>query len=250
VKSLQQTALVTGASSGIGAEIARKLSREGYDILLLGRDLNKLKSVQALLTGQSEICAFDLSHFKQHQNLILEKLLLLPPLSILVNNAGIFHRALFEETSDEVWMQQFQVNLLAAVQMTRLIWPFFKEQRKGSVLNIASTLGVKPSEMTSAYSAIKAAMINWTLTLAQEGGKFNIRANCLCPGIVDTPIHSFHHLPLEEKNKILTQMSDLQLLSLIGTPANIAEAAYFLSSDLSQWTTGSILHIDGGINIK
>lgn len=115
---------------------------------------------------------------------------------------------------------------------------------------MASTLGLKPTANTAAYSAIKAAMINWTYSLAQEGGAFNIRANCICPGIVDTPIHSFHSLPADEKEQALKQMTSFQLLSEIGQPEDVAEAAYFLASDLSKWTTASVLSVDGGINKK
>jgi NAD(P)-dependent dehydrogenase (short-subunit alcohol dehydrogenase family) len=93
-------------------------------------------------------------------------------------------------------------------------------------------------------------MINWTLSLAQEGGEFNIRANCICPGIVDTPLHGFHTMPAFEKNKIVKAMAKFQLLNEIGDSKDIAEAAYFLASPLSKWTTGSIFHIDGGIGIK
>lgn len=247
----QQTVLITGASSGIGTEIAKKFSKEGYDLLLLGRNEDRLKKVQSECSGaKSEYLAFDLLEINKHSDAIKAKLSALSPITILINNAGIYKASTFEATSDSDWVTQFQVNLLSAVQLTKLIWPEFKKNKKGSVLNISSTLGIKPTANTSAYSATKAAMINWTLSLAQEGGANNIRVNCICPGIVDTPIHDFHSMKTEDKKKITDQMSRYQLLNFIGQPIDVAESAYFLASDLSRWTTGSILSVDGGIGIK
>lgn len=253
-----QTVLITGASSGIGAEVARRFARASnngtYDLLLFGRNETRLKQVQsecALITkSKIEILAFDLTEIKKHTSAITQKLGALSPLTILINNAGLFYRGSLEETDDEVWTTQFQVNLLSAVQLTKILWPTFKKNNKGSIVNISSTLGLRPMVNTGAYSAIKAAMINWTQSLAQEGGRHNIRANCICPGIVDTPIHAFHALAAKEKQEALYKMSQFQLLSEVGQPCDVAESVYFLASDASRWTTGAVLSVDGGITIK
>ena len=247
---LNSSVLVTGASSGIGAEIAREFSSHGYFVFLLGRSEQKLKSVQKTCVGPTEILAFDIKELSQYQNQLLKLLSAGPPLEILINNAGIYHQQGFMQTSDAAWTDQFEVNLMGPVRLARLIWPLFVKQKKGNILNISSTLALKPAPQTSAYSAIKAALNNWTLSLAQEGGIFNIRANAICPGIVDTPIHSFHTLEEKEKNKVVQNLSALQLLAPLGSTINIAKAAYFLASDESAWTTGAILSVDGGINIK
>lgn len=250
VPSKNASVIITGASSGIGAEIARKFSENGYFVFLLGRSAEKLANVQKTCSGPSQMMAFDLKNLESTENLLVKNLQACPPLEILINNAGIYHRQPFDQTQEATWSEQFEINLLAPVRLTRILWPAFVKNKKGSILNISSTLGLKPAPQTSAYSAVKAAMNNWTMSLAQEGGEYNIRANAICPGIVDTPIHSFHHLDPEDKNKAMKQMASLQLLSSIGHPTQIAEAAYFLASDQSSWTTGSILSVDGGINIK
>lgn len=255
-----QTLVISGASSGIGAEIAKRFATEGYDLLLLGRDEVKLTQVQAECLNLNknkthqkvDFLAFDLVAIHHYTDALKQKLASLSPPTVLINNAGLFHRGSLEETSDAVWNSQFQINLLSAVHLTQILWPFFKKNKKGAIVNISSTLGLKPTADTSAYSAIKAALINWTQSLAQEGGPHNIRANCICPGIVDTPLHPFHHLDADadSKKRTLDQLSKYQLLSEIGKPQDIAEAAYFLASDRSRWTTGSILNVDGGIHIK
>ena len=242
--------IVTGASSGIGAEIAREFSRNNYYVFLFGRSEQKLKDVQKTCVGPTEVLAFDLRNIGSFEKQILKALENKPPLEVLINNAGIYHQQEFSQTSDAAWEDQFAVNLMGPIRLARLLWPLFVKNKKGNILNISSTLGLKPAPETSAYSAIKAALNNWTLTLAQEGGTLNIRANAICPGIVDTPIHSFHALEEIAKNKVLQNLSSLQLLSSIGKPIHIAKAAYFLASDDSAWTTGSILSVDGGINIK
>lgn len=246
-----QTVLITGASSGIGAEIAKRFSKEGYDLLLFGRDQNRLNKVQSECEStKTAILAFDLVDLDKYSNTINQKLDKLSPPTILINNAGLFYQGSLEETSDDTWSSQFQINLFSAVKLTKILWPVFKKNNKGSIVNISSTLGLKPTASTGAYSAAKAAMINWTQSLAQEGGSYNIRANCICPGIVDTPIHSFHFLAPEKKKEATEQMTKYQLLNEIGKPSDIAESAYFLASDLSKWTTGAVLSVDGGINIK
>lgn len=242
--------LVTGASSGIGAEIAREFSKKGYFVFLLGRNSEKLKKVQESCAGPTEVLAFDLKELKNYQTQILKSIENKPNFEILINCAGIYHYESFAETSEDIWQDQFEVNLLSAVRLTRTLWPLFVKNKKGSILNISSTLGLSPIPMTSAYSAMKAAMVNWTQTMAIEGGALNIRANCICPGIIDTPIHPFHSLEAGAKDQVLAGISNLQLLSEIGKPHHIAKTAFFLASDESPWTTGSILSVDGGINLK
>lgn len=241
--------LISGASSGIGAATAKIFAERGYDLLLLGRNHERLeKTALSCHTAQVETLAEDLNQVTQNQ--ITEKLNRLSPLTTLVNNAGIYQQASLQETSAEIWENIFRTNLLASVQLTQICWKEFLKNKKGSIVNVSSTLGIKPIPGTSAYSALKAAMINWTLSLAQEGGSLNIRANCICPGIIDTPIHPFHNL--DEKNKKLMEenISKLQLIHQFGKPEDIAESIYFLASEKSKFTTGSILHVDGGIHIK
>lgn len=245
-----QTVLITGASSGIGTATAKKFAREGYDLLLMGRNEDRLKKLRSEVSSASaEILAFDLRHLSANLTAIENKLSGLAVPAVLINNAGIFNVGHVEDTTDEIWRQQFEVNLLSAVQLTRFIWPMFKRSRHGAVVNISSTLGVKPTANTGAYSAIKAAMINWTQSLALEGGADNIRTNCICPGIIDTPIHSFHSLSADRKLEAVAPFLEQQLLRKLGTPEDVAEAAYFLGSESSRWITGISLNVDGGINL-
>lgn len=245
--------LITGASSGIGAATAKVFATNGFDLLLLGRNLERLENTALACRKvdaniRIKILAQDINDldFK----LVEDKLKTISPLTVLVNNAGIYQQASITESTAKIWEEMFQTNLLATVKLTQFCWDIFLKNKKGSIVNVSSTLGVKPIPKTSAYSALKAAMTNWTLSLAQEGGPLNIRANCVCPGIIDTPIHPFHTLAESEKKSVEEQIANIQLLPNLGKPEDVAESIYFLASDKSKFTTGSILHVDGGINIK
>lgn len=248
---MSKSVLITGAGSGIGAATALEFSRRGYFVFLSGRNRKNLEEVARTLTG-SEILICDLQEPVQIQNTV-KRLFEHPEgknLEVLVNNAGIFKTHTTLEGTDELWLDQLNVNLMGPVRMTRALWPHFEKRGRGSILNVSSTLGLKPTAGTSAYSASKAALLNWTQALAQEGGPKGIRANSVSPGFVDTPIHAFHGLPGEEKAKTLADLGPLQPLGRIGTPAEIAKAVAFLATDDSAWTTGANLNVDGGIHLS
>ena len=132
-------------------------------------------------------------------------------ITALINNAGVYKPANFDKDDDSVWEIHFNANLMSAVRLTRFLWPTLKEN-KAHIVNISSTLAIRPIANTVAYSAIKAAMNNWTLSLAIEGGPFGVTANCICPGLVDTPIHGFHGSAYKEFNllDVLVSLKTLQ----------------------------------------
>jgi NAD(P)-dependent dehydrogenase (short-subunit alcohol dehydrogenase family) len=248
---MKKAALITGASSGIGQATALEFARQGYFVYLMGRNKERLEETALQCSAGASLLSCDLTDPKaveKRVNEIYENPLY--RMEVLVNNAGIFQTHSMEEGTDEIWDNMYKANLLGPVRLTRLLIPYFKKYQKGSIVNVASTLGMKPSSNTGAYSALKAAMINWTLSLAQEAGSYCVRANCISPGIVDTPIHAFHSLEDHQKQHRLTEMAKLQPLGRIGTPEDIAKSIYFLGSDLSSWTTGAILAVDGGINLQ
>lgn len=248
---MKSAVLITGASSGIGAATALEFAKNNFFVYLMGRNREHLENVALHCRAGASILACDL-----RDTTALDKRLeevtgaTVHKISTVVNNAGIYQTHTTEEGDDDIWINQFETNLLGHVRIARKFFPYFKRNGGGNFVNVSSTLGLRPTTNTSAYSAMKAAMINWTESLALEGGAFQIRANCLCPGIVDTPIHSFHSLSSQKKNEALENMAQLQPLGRIGKPEDIAKAIYFLSSTESSWTTGAVLSVDGGINLK
>lgn len=248
---MKKAVLITGANSGIGAETVKIFSQNGYFIYLLGRNPDRLEEVALQCENGASILKCDLTNEEQ-LNKYTQHLFERPDtdLQVLINNAGIFERHSHLEQGMDIWRRQFETNLFGAVHLTQKVMPFFLKNKRGSIVNVSSTLGKKPTGDTSAYSASKAAMINWTKSLALELGPLGIRVNCVCPGLVDTPIHEFHSLPADAKKEILRRLKDIQPLNRIGQPQEIAESIYFLASEKSAWTTGAILDVDGGINLK
>ena len=248
---MKKAVLVTGASSGIGAATAIEFSKQGYFVYLMARNKERLQEVALKCRNGATIVSADLTDPASIDKRMGEMLgAKIHRIECIVNNAGIYETHDTEHGTDEVWLKQFNTNMLGPIRIARAFFPYFKAQGGGSIVNVSSTLGLRPMGPTSAYSAVKAAMVNWTSSLALEGGEFNIRANCVCPGIVDTPIHSFYSLEDAKKDEVLNKMKSLQPLGRIGTPEDVARAIYFLGSDLSSWTTGAVLSVDGGINLK
>lgn len=238
--------VITGAGSGIGRATAKVFSPMGYRVFLVGRNETKLLNVQKELPEKSVVVPCDLAKQSGLQNLKSILQANSANISILVNNAGVYKPNPFtEETSDD-WHWHFQNNLFSAVLLTQMLWNDLKAN-KGTVVNVTSTLGLRPIANTGAYSASKAAMNNWTQTLALEGAKDGVRVNAICPGLVDTPIHGYHKSTAPEMMALRKKLDGLQPLGRVGEPEEIASAIYFAASENAKWMTGALVPIDGGV---
>lgn len=246
---LKKIAIITGASSGIGQQIAVDLSSQGYECFLLSRNTDKLKKTQELCPN-SKILSLDL---ESPEDIIFKSENLLSLLSnisnqhaVLINNAGIVERLPFEKTPMTSWKKQFQVNLFGPVLLTQKLLPFLEQQKSARIINISSTLGLKPIQDTSAYSASKSAMNNWTQSLALELASKNILASAICPGIIETPIQGFYKT---SDSNLRNTLNKMQPLNRVGQPEDISQAVSFLANPLNTWMTGVILPVDGGISL-
>jgi len=246
-------AIITGAGSGIGAATAEKFLAQGYQVILLGRRPEPLKAIEKNFPTQALAIPCDISSEIDLKNLFSSLKNLkdqsFSQIEFLINNAGIYEQKSFLDSHHEDFLKIFEVNFFASVNLTRLILPFLIQNKKGAVINISSTLGERPVAKTSAYSASKAAMINLTKSLALEMAPYQIRVNCICPGLVDTPIHSFYEQKDELQKETKAQMQSFQPLGRIGRPEEIAHHIFQLCAPGSEWTTGSVLDVDGGIHL-
>ena len=232
-----RTALITGASGGIGAAIAERLAADGYTCVLhygthcpdaLGERIGGIP-VQA-----------DLADPAQVERLAQEVLGRLGRVDVLVNNAGISVTGLVTDVSPETRRRLFAVNVLAPLDLTRLLLPQMIARKSGCILNISSMWGQTGASCEVDYSASKAALIGFTKALAQEVGPSGIRVNCLAPGVIRTPMLDTY------TPEDLALLAEETPLGRLGIPWDVAEAAAFLCSRHADFITGQILGVNGG----
>jgi NAD(P)-dependent dehydrogenase (short-subunit alcohol dehydrogenase family) len=244
--------LITGGGTGIGREIALTFAREGALVALTGRRKEPLASVVQeveLDGGKAVAIAGDVSRPEDCQRMIRETIKHFGTLHILVNNAGIARFGAVDQISDKDIQSIVDVNLTGAMLMTKYAAAeLIKHKVSGtaSILNISSSAAHSGVKHFSAYSAAKAGMIHFTKCAALDVAASRVRVNCINPGVVKTPIHESPGANLAE---LMANFAELTPLGRVGQPADIAEAAVFLSSQRASWITGSELTVDGGISL-
>ena len=228
-------ALVTGASRGIGAAIARALAADGWIVAV--NYLNSAEKALALADeiGGTAICA-DISKPEETAQMVQ----VLGEIDLLINNAGISKFGLLSDMTDEDWESIFSINISGAKNCCRAVIPQMISRKSGNIINISSVWGVLGASCEVAYSASKAAVIGMTKALAKELGPSGIRVNCICPGVIETDMLSIF------STKEKAELSDNTALGRIGRPEDAANLAAFLASEKSSFITGQIIGVDGG----
>lgn len=247
--------VVTGAGSGIGAAVAQRFAREGWDVVLMGRRRDALQVVAGTLGTHGFVVPMDIADAKSTmviKNWAAENPGISSRITALVHNAGIFEVASTMKSEDASWHRIFETNVFGVIRLTQVLYPFLKSNQ-GSITNVSSTLGLRPTPETPAYSASKAALINWGHSFAKEVAGDRVRVNCVCPGVVDTPIHSVRPggaaVNPAEKTKLMNDMGAWHPLGRVGRPEEIAHMIWALSGPGSEWTTGAVVSVDGGIHL-
>lgn len=240
----QKIALVTGASSGIGKAIAQHLDQNLYQVALLGRDLKRLQATASSLTYTHLILQADISDPLSVKEALGKLENWTSQIDLLINNAGQIKRSSFLKSTEADWSMHFQTNLFGTFRITQGVFPFLKKSKKAHVINISSSLADNPVQSTSIYSASKAAMNNWTKSLASEWAKDHICVNAINPGLIYTPIHSFYEKTDETSQNLIQQCHKISPLGRMGTVQDVVEAVHYLSQ--TSWVTGSLLTVDGG----
>ncbi len=230
-----KTALVTGASRGIGAAIARALSRDGYRVIINYHNSEAAAAALAEEIG-AEICRADVS-----DNAAVEKMFNdIGRVDTLVCCAGTASYGLFTDMSHEQWRALFSVNTDGCASCCRAAIPGMVRRKTGCIITVSSVWGVHGASCEAAYSASKAAVIGLTRALAKELGPSGIRVNCIAPGVIDTDMLS----PLTQEDK--AALADETPLCRLGRPEDAAELAAFLASDRAAFITGQVIGVDGG----
>ena len=236
-----RTALVTGASGGIGRAIAQALSETGAKVALSGTRENVLEEVAGTLKGESAIVPCNLSDAESVDGLVGRAEEAIGPLDILVANAGITRDKLLMQMKDEDWNDVLSVNLGSYFRLTKSCVRGMMKRRHGRIIGITSIVGVTGNPGQANYCASKAGMIGFTKSLAQEVASRGITANTIAPGFIESPMTEV--LPEKQKDALLGQIPAGRL----GQGADIAAAAIYLASDQAAYVTGQTIHVNGGM---
>ncbi len=240
-----KTALITGASKGIGKGIAERFAEEGANIAFTF--LSSVEKGQAL---EAELKAkgikakgyrSDAADFEQAQKLIDDVVAEFGSLDILINNAGITQDNLLMRMTEEMWDKVVEVNLKSCFNTVKAATRTMMKQRSGSIINMSSVVGVKGNAGQANYSASKAGIIGFTKSIALELGSRGIRSNAIAPGFIETEMTEV----LDEKT--VQGWRDAIPLKRGGSPEDVANACVFLGSDLSTYITGQVINVDGGM---
>lgn len=236
-------ALVTGATGGLGAEIARALHRQGAHVALSGTRKEKLEALAKELGDRTTILPCDLSNVESTQKLISEAEAALGGLDILVNNAGLTQDGLMLRMSDDQWSKVIEVNLNSAFRLSREAIKSMMKQRAGRIINITSIVGVTGNAGQANYAASKAGLIGLSKSLAAEVATRGITVNCIAPGFIESPMTDV--LNEKQRERILGEIPQGE----IGSPLDIAAAVVYLASNEAKYMTGQTLHINGGMTM-
>ena len=241
-----KVAIVTGSSKGIGLAIARGLSENGANVVLSSRSQEtvELAANQFQKDGLSVLAqSCHVGDEKQRIKLVEKTIKKFGKIDILVNNAAInpVYESI-ENMSNEVYDKMFNVNVKAIFDLSNLCFPFLKKEKSGSIINIASVEGLKPSLGLGIYSVTKAAVIMLTKVQAKEWGKYGIRSNAICPGLIKTKFSK----ALWENQALLNQVKNQLPAGRVAEPEEMIGLALYLASSAGSYSTGGIYTADGG----
>ncbi len=234
-------ALVTGATGGLGAEIARALHQQGATLVISGTRKEKLEELAQELKNHVTVIPCDLSSIESTQKLIPQTEAALGGLDILVNNAGLTQDGLLLRMSDDQWSKVIEVNLNSVFRLSREAIKGMMKQRKGRIINITSIVGVMGNAGQANYAASKAGLIGLSKSLAAEVATRGITVNCIAPGFIESAMTEV--LNEKQREKILNEIPQ----GGIGSPLDIAAGVVYLASDEAKYVTGQTLHINGGM---
>ena len=240
-----KTALITGASKGIGRAMALRFAAEGANVAF-----TYLSSIEKGLALEQELSALgvkaigyrsDASDFAAAEQLVTDVLADFGSFDVLINNAGITKDGLLMRMSEEQWDTVIKVNLKSVFNLTKAANKPLMKQKFGSVINITSVVGLRGNAGQANYAASKAGIVGFTKSVALELGSRNIRCNAIAPGFIETEMTG------ELDAKVVEEWAKQIPLKRAGTAEEVADAAVFLGSDLSRYITGQVLQVDGGM---
>ena len=240
-----KVAVVTGAAQGMGRAVAERFAVEGASLVVVDVRADALETLATSLRDRCvEVTArvADISNAEQVTALIDDTVAALGRIDVVVNAAGILHPTRFDEMTVAEWDRVMGVNLRGTFLVMRAVYPHMKARGRGSIVNFSSTAGLTVSTLGGAhYTASKHGVMGLTKALAKEGGRFGVRVNAVCPGLIDTEMVRATITPVQ-----IRRYEAGFPIGRVGTPDEVAELVLFLASERSAYITGAALNISGG----
>jgi len=241
-----KTAIVTGAGSGIGRACALALAREGATVALVGRRKRLLEEVAREIGESSLVLAADVARKDEVSRVVEHTVARFGAVNVLLNNAGVLHIGTAEQITEEQWDETFNTNVRALWLLSRAVLPAMRKAGGGSIINMASVLGINGARNRASYAASKGAVVLLTKCMAIDHGHENIRVNAICPSFVETDLTAAVISKAPDPSSVRKERIAVHPIGRLGQPEDIAGLAVYLASDESSWVTGAVMPVDGG----
>ena len=246
VRLEDKVAIVTGAGSGIGRACAVALAREGARVALVGRRKERLEETAHPIGNTAFVLAADVSKSGEIDRVLELTLKHFGGLNVLLNNAGVLHIGTAEQITEEQWDETFNVNVRGLWLLSRAVLPGMRKAGGGSIINMASVLGINGARNRASYAASKGAVVLLTKCMAIDHGNEHIRVNAICPSFVETDLTAAVISKAPDPNSARAERVAVHPIGRLGQPQDIAGLAVYLASDESAWVTGAVFPVDGG----
>lgn len=238
--------IVTGAGTGIGRACALAMAREGARLALVGRRKEKLQDLAKEIGSSAIPIASDVSKKVDIENLVGRAIAELGGINVLLNNAGVLHVGNVEQITEEQWDQTFNINVRGLWLLSRAVLPHMRKAGGGSIINMASVLGINGARNRASYAPSKGAVVLLTKCMAIDHGAENIRVNAICPSFVETDLTAAVLSQVADPQAVRRERIAIHPIGRLGKPEDIAGLAVYLASDESSWVTGTTFPVDGG----
>ena len=239
-------AIVTGAGSGIGRACALALAHNGAKVALVGRRKTLLEQAAGEIGDSALVIAADISKRDELASVVEHTVARFGGLNVLLNNAGVLHIGTAEQITEEQWDETFNVNVRAVWLLSRSVLPEMRKAGGGSIINVASVLGINGARNRASYAPSKGAVVLLTKCMAIDYGQEHIRVNAICPSFVETDLTAAVISQAPDPKLVRSERIAVHPIGRLGQPEDVAGLAVYLASNESSWVTGAVFPVDGG----